>query len=67
MTQSLILAAESDGVVSNVQPMIIGGADAVHGQFPWQVILFYEDIFFACGGSLIQPNWVLTAAHCVTT
>jgi len=46
------------------KPYIINGEDAEHGEFPWQVSL-QGIIGHFCGGALIRPNWVLTAAHCV--
>lgn len=42
---------------------IIGGAECVPNSQPWQVSLHYFDQH-ACGGVLIDENWVLTAAHC---
>ncbi|MFN8446364.1 MAG: trypsin-like serine protease [Caldilineaceae bacterium] len=52
------------------QPQIIGGKEAQPGAWPWQVALNTAEtangpLFFYCGGTLITPNWVLTAAHCV--
>lgn len=48
---------------------ILGGTFVEEGYYPWQVALIEKnkaplDGFF-CGGSLIAPQWVLTAAHCV--
>lgn len=49
-------------------PTIVGGREAEPGEWPWQVALInagghpYDDQY--CGGSLISPDWVITAAHC---
>lgn len=54
------LAALSGGIASAAQPFVVGGQNAVQGQFPWTVKLS-----MGCGGALIAPKVVLTAAHCV--
>ncbi|CAL8375291.1 transmembrane protease serine 13a [Gadus morhua] len=42
---------------------IIGGTAAREGQWPWQVSLHFGGKH-TCGGVLIAPDFVLTAAHC---
>ncbi|XP_022097735.1 uncharacterized protein LOC110983096 isoform X3 [Acanthaster planci] len=45
---------------------IIGGKNAQEGEWPWQAGMLFHGTF-QCGGSLIAPQWILTAAHCVST
>lgn len=52
------------------EPSIILGSPAAEGELPYQAYLVSSRNNSnagqgLCGGSLIQPLWVLTAAHCV--
>jgi secreted trypsin-like serine protease len=39
---------------------IVGGVQATNGDWPWQIIMFYNG-GFTCGGSVINSMWVITA------
>ncbi|MDN4164480.1 trypsin-like serine protease [Cytophagales bacterium LB-30] len=45
-------------------PPIVGGEDTDITAVPWQVALLSNGSQF-CGGTIIDPYWVLTAAHCI--
>ena len=51
------------GVKSDDQSKITGGTDTDISEFPWQIYLESDNA--VCGGSIIDNEWVITAAHCV--
>ncbi|XP_068898483.1 transmembrane protease serine 9-like [Tenebrio molitor] len=51
----------------NDRSRIIGGEVARAAEFPWQVAIYVDTVDgkFFCGGSLLNREWILTAAHCL--
>ncbi|XP_033012388.1 chymotrypsin-like elastase family member 2A [Lacerta agilis] len=49
---------------------VVGGENARQNSWPWQASLQYlsgGNWHHTCGGSLIATNWVMTAAHCISS
>ncbi|XP_050792593.1 transmembrane protease serine 3 isoform X2 [Gopherus flavomarginatus] len=60
----IILKCLECGTRSRYSSRIVGGNASSPWQWPWQVSLQFQG-FHLCGGSIITPWWIVTAAHCV--
>ncbi|KAI1241641.1 Coagulation factor VII, partial [Lamprotornis superbus] len=49
---------------STVHGRIVGGLTCPPGECPWQALII-QDQKEKCGGTLLSPEWVVTAAHCL--
>src|SRR5918993_1677167 len=64
-------AADEQTPYASVSPMIVGGTAVPNGKYPFMAALLdksraadaFDELF--CGGTLINKNSVLTAAHCL--
>lgn len=49
-----------------VRTRIVNGIEAPEGLLPWQISMFSAVFGHFCGGTIVNDNWVITAAHCLT-
>lgn len=61
-------SASAEPKTSQIEGRIIGGSDAPKDAYPWfakALETYYQpELTTFCGGMLVAPDWILTAAHC---
>ncbi|XP_033762692.1 testisin-like [Pecten maximus] len=57
------LAEDGGNDELDIPPAIIGGTTAAEDAWPWQVLILLKKKFI-CGGTLLNADTILTAAHC---
>ncbi|KAF5288286.1 hypothetical protein FQA39_LY04054 [Lamprigera yunnana] len=51
--------------IANLDGKIVGGHDVEIEDYPYQISMQYYSMGHICGGSVIRPDVILTAAHCI--
>ncbi|KAJ8375849.1 hypothetical protein SKAU_G00064290 [Synaphobranchus kaupii] len=65
-SRTVISLTCSDCGERQAQDRIVGGTETTIEDWPWQVSL-QQNGQHTCGGSLVSPQWVVTAAHCFSS
>ena len=68
MSTNLIAQVKSPGSNQELPDVpttnIIGGTNTNINVIPWQILLEISGQD-GCGGTIVAPNWIVTAAHCL--
>lgn len=56
------------GITGRIKNPVYVDGDSEFGEYPWHVAILKKDpkeSIYACGGTLIDAQHVITAAHCI--
>nr|Q1L659.1 RecName: Full=Coagulation factor X isoform 1; Short=PFX1; Contains: RecName: Full=Factor X light chain; Contains: RecName: Full=Factor X heavy chain; Contains: RecName: Full=Activated factor Xa heavy chain; Flags: Precursor [Pseudonaja textilis]AAY85307.1 blood coagulation factor X1 [Pseudonaja textilis] len=62
-SQNATLLKKSDNPSPDIR--VVNGTDCKLGECPWQALLLNDEGDGFCGGTILSPIYVLTAAHCI--
>src|SRR5215472_13774417 len=62
------VCSQDSAAFTELDYRVVGGTLAAEGAWPWQVAIYFKQpdgtFMLGCGGSIVNPRWVLSAAHC---